>query len=168
MSLVELMVALTIGSISMTALAALTFYTARSFAALTNYVDLDKKSRDALDRMTQMVRQSDGLLDFDSHSVTFSYDNGAQSLTYSYDPNTRELTQTLGTTKRTLLTECDYLKFEVFKRNPMNGSYDQYPASLDTDGAKIIQVSWLCSRTILGKTMNTESVQSAKIVIRKQ
>lgn len=167
MSLVELLMATLISSITLTALASLSFYTARSFAAITNYVDMDKKSRDALDRMTQMIRQTDGLLDYDDTELSFSY-GGDQVLKYVYTPETRELVQWIDNSQRTLLTECDYLKFDVFKRNPVNGSYDQYPATLDTDSAKIVQVTWLCSRKILGKTMNTESVQSAKIVIRKQ
>jgi hypothetical protein len=37
-----------------------------------------------------------------------------------------------------------------------------------TDAAKLVQVTWVCSRSILGKKVNTESVQSAKVVIRKQ
>jgi hypothetical protein len=32
--------------------------------------------------------------------------------------------------------------------------------------AKLVDVSWLCSRKILGRKVNTESVQTAKIVMR--
>ena len=32
--------------------------------------------------------------------------------------------------------------------------------------AKLIDVSWKCSRKIMGEKLNTESVQTAKIVIR--
>ena len=35
-------------------------------------------------------------------------------------------------------------------------------------GAKLIKLNWTCSRTILGQAVNTESVQTAKIVMRKQ
>jgi hypothetical protein len=49
----------------------------------------------------------------------------------------------------------------------MNGSYDQYPtASAST--CKLVQLDWICSRPIIGTQKNTESVQSAKVVIRKQ
>ena len=34
--------------------------------------------------------------------------------------------------------------------------------------AKVIDLSWVCSRSILGQKANTESVQTARIVIRKQ
>ena len=39
---------------------------------------------------------------------------------------------------------------------------------VDRTNCKLIAVSWVCSRTILGSKMNTESVQTAKIIIRKQ
>ena len=66
-----------------------------------------------------------------------------------------------------LLTECDSLSFEIFQRNPIGGTYDQFPASSPAT-AKLINVTWTCSRKILGTAMNTENVQTAKIVIRKQ
>ena len=61
----------------------------------------------------------------------------------------------------------DQLSRDVRQRNPVGGSYDVYPVA--TPGtAKVVDVSWLCSRTIFGRKENTESVQTARIVIRKQ
>ena len=57
--------------------------------------------------------------------------------------------------------------FSLYQRNPINGTYDQYPTA-NPDTCKLVQLSWICSRNILGKKANTESVQSAKVVIRKQ
>mgnify|MGYP001560798617 CR=1 FL=1 len=167
MTLVEVMVAMGISSMALLATASLSFYTARSFAAISNYVDLDKHSRNALDRISQMIRQADGVTDFSAHEISFSYEH-TNTLTFRYSEATKELAQIYKGETRTLLTECDYLNFEIFQRNPINGSYDQYPATLTNNAAKIVQVTWLCSRSILGKMVNTESVQSAKIVIRKQ
>src|SRR5256885_10873198 len=47
MTLVELMVATGVGSVVLAAVMALSLFSARSFAALGNYVDLDIKSRTA-------------------------------------------------------------------------------------------------------------------------
>jgi hypothetical protein len=66
-----------------------------------------------------------------------------------------------------LLTECDNLSFAIFQRNPINGTYNQYPTASPAT-TKLINVTWTCSRKILGNTMNTENVQTAKVVIRKQ
>ncbi|HLP76194.1 MAG TPA: hypothetical protein VK327_04685, partial [Candidatus Paceibacterota bacterium] len=63
-----------------------------------------------------------------------------------------------------LLRQCDYLCFGIFQRNPSN-DFNFYPASSWTS-AKLVNVSWRCSRQIFQKKVNTESVQTARIVIR--
>jgi hypothetical protein len=55
----------------------------------------------------------------------------------------------------------------IYQRNSISNTYDQFPAA-DTNTCKLVQLSWICRRPIIGSTQNTESVQSAKIVIRKQ
>src|SRR6266566_5941681 len=59
MTLVELQIASAISVILFAAVMALAFYTARSFAAFTNYVDLDANSRNTLDVMSTEIRQAD-------------------------------------------------------------------------------------------------------------
>jgi hypothetical protein len=66
-----------------------------------------------------------------------------------------------------LLEQCDYLKFSIFQRNPIGGTYDQYPAATPAT-CKLVQLTWICSRPIVGSGKNTECVQSAKVVIRKE
>jgi Tfp pilus assembly protein PilW len=161
----EMMVAVAVGSIILSALASLTFYTSRSFAALSNYVDLDQASRNTLDHMSQEIRQSDRLTAFSSNSMSLLY-NG-ETLTYTYDSSAKTLTRTLGSENRVLLTGCESLTFAIFQRNPVAGTYDQYPTA-STATAKLVQLNWTCVRKILGQNVNSESVQSAKIVLRKQ
>ncbi len=48
-----------------------------------------------------------------------------------------------------------------------------YPATnssgvYDPSICKLINMSWKCSRTILGSKMNTESVQTAQVVLRNK
>ncbi len=62
MTLVELMIATGLGTVVLSAVMALTIFSARSFAAVTNYVDLDVKSRAAADRMSQEIRQATNVL----------------------------------------------------------------------------------------------------------
>ena len=47
----------------------------------------------------------------------------------------------------------------------VSNSFDCY-APATVANAKLVQVTWNCSRQILGNKANTESVQSAKIAIR--
>lgn len=175
MTLVELLVASGLASLILIAVLALTLYSARSFAALTNYVDLDNFSRSALDRMTMEIRQADRLVAGDSRFMRFQFTNPTNAamtflVTYAYSADTRTLWRIDSTSRSALLEECDFLEFSFFRRNPIDGTYDQYPAFNPTNPApcKLVQLNWICSRQILGEALNTESVQSAKIVIRKQ
>jgi len=165
LSLVEVMVSTVIGSLLIAMIMSLTSYTSRSFAAISNYVDLDHQSRKALDRLTLMIRESDGVTAFTTNSVSLSYHS--TSLAYTYNPTAQTLTENANGTTSTILKGCTSFSFALFQRNTEDGTYDQYPAAIDSSETKIIQVSWVCSRTLLGSLINTESIQSAKIVIRK-
>ena len=68
---------------------------------------------------------------------------------------------------KTLLTNCEDLRFQLGKRNTQPGTLDQFPAA-EANEAKVVDVSWKCYREILGVKANTEAVQTAKIVIRRQ
>lgn len=160
------MVSIAIGSIILAGVASMVSYTGRSFAAMVNYVDLDRKSRNALDVMTRDIRQTSQLSAYATNRLDF-IDSDAGTLSYIYDPSARTLTKSKGGTNTVLLTECDALLFNIFQRNPVAGTYDQYPTATVTN-AKLVQVTWTCSRQIMASRVNTESVQTAKIVIRKQ
>ena len=165
-TLPELLVSIGIGSIVLGGVASMVSYTGRSFASMINYVDLDRKSRNALDVMTREIRQTTQLNAFATNRLDFmDWDSG--TLSYVYDSAGRTLTKTKGGTNTVLLTECDVLTFAVYQRNPVAGTYDQYPTATATN-TKLVQVTWTCSRQILASKVNTESVQTAKIVIRKQ
>ena len=165
LTLTEVMIAISVGAIVGVAVGLLVFFTARSFVALSNYVDLDQKSRNALDRMSREIRQADRVLAFSTNSVSLLYNGG--TLAFTFDPGNRTLSRAYNGQTEVLLPECDQLNFSVFQRNPVVGTYDQYPTASATT-AKLVQFNWTCSRTILGQRVNTESMQSAKIVIRKQ
>src|SRR6266508_255900 len=61
MTLVEMMVAVAVGSLILAVLATASMTSALWFAALANYVDMDANSRDALDQMTLNIRQAGAL-----------------------------------------------------------------------------------------------------------
>lgn len=165
-TLVEVMIAAGISSLLMLVLASFTSFGAHSCAALANYSDLETQSRLALDRMTQQIRQARGLISFSSTNLVLKAADGT-ALEFTYDPVKKTLSRVQGGTSTVLLQGCDYFNFNLFQRNPVQGTYDAYPMA--TPGTcKLIQLTWVCSRTLLGARINTESVQSAKIVIRKR
>ena len=100
-----------------------------------------------------------------SKTLTFQ-DSDGLPLSFSYNASTRMLIRTKNSINKVLLTECDVLDFGLYHRNPIGGTYDQFPAATVAT-CKLIQVSWTCSRQVFGAKKNTESVQTAKIVIRK-
>lgn len=163
LTVLELLITSGIASVVFAATASFWIFSARSFVALGNYSDLDKASRNALDTLSKEIRQARSLTTFSSTSLTFQ-DYDSTPLTYTYSPSAHTLTRTKNGSSKVLLGQCDYLNFDISQRNPSN-SFTFYPAT-NASLAKLIDVSWKCSRTILGAKINTESVQTAKIVIR--
>ena len=167
MTLVEVMIATSIGTLILAAAGSLMVYNARSLAALTNYADLDRYSRSAVDKLSQDIRQSTDLISFTSTELQFNSSRGRSNITYTYSPDSRTLVRRQGRNREILLQECDSLTFTVYGRNNVSNSWDQFVVT-NAAGAKLIKLNWTCSRTILGQAVNTESVQTAKIVMRKQ
>ena len=172
-TLVEMSMSLAVSGVILTVLLSFTVYAAKSFAAMENYIDLEQKSQRALDSMTQNIRQTQALTAYGTrqlngqsvtNSLTFLDEDGT-SLNYNFTDNVLLQTKSGDTTM--LLTNVDYLTFQIYQRNTVANTYNQFPAG-SVAQCKLISVSWICSRTILGSKMNTESVQTAKIVIRKQ
>src|SRR5258705_5214026 len=102
-TLVELMVMSALALVVLAAVLSFLAFSNRSFAALTNYLDLDQKTQMALDKMSREIRQVNKLTAYSSTNLTFEdYDSG--TLSYIYDPNQQQLTRVKGSTSETLLT----------------------------------------------------------------
>lgn len=165
-TLAELLLGVGVTAIVLLALVSFSIYSGKSLMGVWNYVDLDQRSQTAIDTMTREVRETTGLLEFTGNRLVFSDSDGG-TLTYEYFPRRRTLERLKGTNTTVLLTECDELAFAIFQRNPSNAVYDYFPTATATN-CKLINVSWVCTRTILGSAINSESVQTAKVVIRKK
>ena len=173
-TLPEVSVAIAVSGIILTALLTFTSYAARSFAGMENYVDLEQKSQNALDVMTSEIRQTLCLTNFGTrtlasgqtvtNSLTFLDSDGTE-LNYIYTNDV--LIRSKGSVRTMLLTNVDYLTFQLYQRNPKSNQWAQFDAG-DIATCKLISLSWICSRTLLGTRLNTESVQTAKIIIRKE
>jgi prepilin-type N-terminal cleavage/methylation domain-containing protein len=176
-SLMELLIAVSLSSVLLIAILSVTVFTARSYAAMVNYVDLDSFSRSALDSMTSEIREADCLLDGTATSMRFQFSNATNAQTwtvdYVYNPDARTLTRIQeGLAPKLMLSECNFLELNYFKRNPSTNNFDLFstatPPVINPQECKAIQLSWVCSRDIMQRPVNTESVQSARVVIRKK
>lgn len=171
-TLVEVMMAIAVSGVILTALVSFTVYAAKSFAGMHNYVDLEQKSQMALDTLTRDIRQIEYLTNYTTRTVNGQLvTNGLYFINASNQPLNFVYTNKLlikeenGVTT-TLLNNVDYLSFLIFQRNPIGYTDSQFRTT-NAINCKLVSVSWICSRTILGARQNTESVQTAKIVIRK-
>lgn len=179
MTLTELMVASAIGSIVLAATATLWIFGARSFVALGNYSDLDSKSRFALDRMTRDIRQTTRVVSFQNTGnnrwLSFTNELAAAGLRYTWTADSRTLIcEKTGQPTEVYLTECDRWDFSLFQRTPQKNQTNTFFLATNAFGVydpslcKLINMSWKCSRTILGQKANTESVQTAQVVLRNK
>jgi Tfp pilus assembly protein PilW len=163
MTLPEMMVAMTLGCLVLSVIAILFLFSARSFSAMGNYVNMDSNSRNALDRMSLELRQAGGLTEFTPSHLKFARGGTTNSFViYDWNPTTRRLTEwKSGYTKtNALLTECDQFAFSL-----CNAAFQP---TTDLSKSKGLNVNWKCSRTILGKKSNTEDMQQALIVLRNR
>jgi hypothetical protein len=180
LTLVELMMAIAVGSLVLVAVANLSLFGARSLAALVNYADLDSKSRYAADVIGRELRQATMVTAFNTNlpvkSMTLTNADQGATLKLTYDSNARTLAlEKTGKPKLVALTECDRWDFSLYNRVPYGYPTNLlfYPATngagtVDPKLCKLIDMSWKCTRTILAKKVNSESVQTAKIVLRNK
>src|SRR5262249_32031954 len=98
------------------------------------------------------------------------------NVTYAFDSGSRQFTRNDGTTTKVLLTNCDLLNFQLYVRPPVSNSFDNYPISTNTinsanwqQDVKVVELTWRTAMNICPTAqINSEEVQTAKVVIRKQ
>src|SRR5687767_4104510 len=163
MTLAEALISMCVVMLILLALVAFSMFSTRSFATMYNYVDLDDDNRIAMDTLTRDVRQCKRVIDCTASRLVLEDQNGL-TLGYIYDPDNRTLSRTNIAANKVLLKECDRILFKIGQRNTVEGGYDVYAAATPAT-AKVVNVSWCCSRTMFGRRANTESVQTARIVI---
>lgn len=170
---VEMLVALGVSGLVVTVVVAFMVYNSRSFAALTNWIDMNQSTRRTVDLMTKEIRQALQVVDFAPNAVTLINVDGT-ALNYSYDPVARTLTRCQYRTNSTeagitnlLLSQVDGLNFAMMQRNLIEGTYDNY-GTTNVSECKLLSVSWRCSRAILGVPVNLGGEQEFRCVIRKQ
>ncbi|HEX7653028.1 MAG TPA: prepilin-type N-terminal cleavage/methylation domain-containing protein [Verrucomicrobiae bacterium] len=159
-------VVITLGISTMFVLWVLTFTTItfqQGVFSIGNYTDLNGKSRGMLDNLSRDIRNSASLISYATNALTFSNLNGTV-FSYRWD-GSNCVTRAYNGVTTTLLTNCDYLSFGIYLRVPTN-NFSFYSATGAVGLTKLVDVSWRCSRSYLGSKLNTESVQTARVVIR--
>lgn len=177
-TLVEMMFAAAIFSLAGGAMATAYVFSLRSFQALSNYSTLDQQNREAMDRLSREIRQAHSVIsppNGQSSALTLvagvSQTGTQTNVTYSFNNTTKQLIRTLKVNSATLntsviLNDCSLIDFHLGMRPP-NTNYGYYPTT-DVNLAKMVDLTWKTSRALPGGLANTENIQTARIVIRKQ
>jgi hypothetical protein len=164
MTLLEMMVVVFIASFFIIGVLDFTIITFnQGIFATSNYADLNAKSRRTLDYLSRDIRDAKGLVSFATNSITLTNLDGTQ-FSYTWD-GSNAVIRTYGGVTSLMMTNCDYLNFNIYQRNPTN-NFTFVSTTASPGQTKLIDVSWRCSRKYLGQKVNTESVQTARIVIR--
>lgn len=163
MSLIEILVSVFLSTILFAALSMLWVNGARSVLAMTNYTELDRASKYALDIMSRDIRQAKAMTSYSANSIAMTNTTGT-AYSYTYNSGAKTLTRTFGGVNKVLLTGCDRLAFTIYQRTPTNNF--TFTKTTVLNEAKLVDVNWKCSRQLMGQLANTESIQTAKIVMR--
>jgi prepilin-type N-terminal cleavage/methylation domain-containing protein len=161
-TLIEVLIASAMSLVLATILAIFFFFSLRSFAAMTNYADMNTRSQMALDKMSKDIRQARSLTAYSTNSLTF-LDVDNNPLQYVFTNGV--LNRISGGVTVTYLINCDSLQFWIYQHTPVENTFNCYlPA--DPASARIIQMTWHCSRKIMGTKSTTETVESATLSLR--
>ena len=171
-----MMLGVAVFSIAAAALATIFLFSVRGFAAMANYAVLDQYNRQAMDQLTYEIRQAQQVVSYTSNatSCTLGILNGTGlSVNYIFDGSKQQVRRTASDgSSKVLLTNCNLLTFGLYMRPPTNGTFDVYPVDLSTNWqqmVKVVQLSWKTAMSICPTPIvNSEDIQTARIVIRKQ
>lgn len=178
LTLIEMVVAVGIGSIVLAIVGLLTVHALRSFAAMGNYASLDARNRHALDKITRDVRQATQVRscyrDADTRWIKFATPDPAVTIKYTWFAGDRTLICERDGQEDVYLTECDEWDFALYQRTAQPDLTNVFFPATNSSGAwdpgscKLVDLNWKCSHTLLGKKWNTESVQTARMVLRNK
>jgi prepilin-type N-terminal cleavage/methylation domain-containing protein len=171
-TLLEMMIAVSIFTVVGAAVGTAYIFSLRSFQALSNYSILDQQNRGAMDKLTREVRQAWYISAKGPNSLTL-VDGNLNNITYYFNPITQQLTRNFNGTSEVLLDDCSLINFTMATRVPNTNVNDQnYYTDIykteDVNQAKVINLSWKTRRELPGGVGQSENIQTARIVIRKQ
>ncbi len=173
MTLVETLVATVVASLLLLVVGVLSVYGLRSFSAMGNCTELDAQSRQALDQISQDMRQATQVLSCGTNAfgATLVVSNGLRGMTirYEWDADARTLScEKSDQGEVVYLTQCDAWQVEMYRRTPQPGTTMTFVRTPNPAECKLVAMTWKCSRPIMGRAWNTETVQTAQIVLRNK
>jgi Tfp pilus assembly protein PilW len=172
-TLVEMMIVVALCTLMLASIAAVSIFMARTLDATANYAELDRQSRIALDKLSSDIRQCGGLTNFSATGLWFTNQNGSM-LAYTWDTAAQTLNYTneADASGGVLLKGCTYWKTAEFTHDPAPNTTMTFLSLPSTNVfaqaalTKVIVIDWVCKKTNYLTLTDSESVQTAKIVLR--
>jgi hypothetical protein len=165
------MVATAVGLVLISFVLVLTIYGQRSFQVMSNYSDLDAKSRQAIMLLSKEIRQATHVTQARTNSsgklltLTNTVEHSGFNLAWDAGARTVTIEQMPGITN-VLLTGCDEWNYTLYNDAPrIIGGKVVFSQSTSPAACKLIEMSWTCSRTIAGKS-SLPSVESVSFALR--
>lgn len=175
MTLLELLVAMGLGTLVLSVVLVLTVFAARTFIALGNYSNLDQQSRLGADNMTREMRQATAVVAWqqtaNARSLTLTNATQGYVVRYWWDSTSRNLMMRKSNegADQLVLSGCERWDFALWQRTPQPNLTNVFYPALTPLQCKLVDMTWKCSRAVVSTTLlNTETVQTAQIVLRNQ
>ena len=161
-TVVELMLAITIGGIVLAGAATSVNMWARSSMAVGNYADMSGSCRRALDIFATDVRMANGVTVSTASTFTFSaFDSGTSSVIVSYvfDDTSDTLTRTYDGVSRVILENVENFAL----------TYSDLTLSTTTNplSVKVVQIKAILQKKVLNLS-NTDEIISARFMLRNR
>ena len=169
-TLVEFMVAASLGFLLLANMVSLYSYTTTSFASLTSYTDLNKKSRYADDVISRDVRSAISVDDTTTSNKLVLNTMPGNQVAYLYDAGAGTLIRSNNLEVRQLLTNIESLTFSLYQRptnSAMAMTYESLPAA-SPGSTKLVGFTWKCSKRIVTSHSDSQDNLAAIVELRNQ
>lgn len=181
-TLPETLMAVFIILILMGFFAVLYINTNECFFAVSSYRLLDSNSCRALDLLSKEIRGASAVTGSTATSVDFAngantfrviYDSTGQTLVLKDLPGSSQIYTDTGNSTITNLTGCVSWTNVMFTGVPImatSGATNAFTFNTTTTPSlcKVVQMSWKCQQTYIGRAIITESIKTAQIVLRNK
>jgi prepilin-type N-terminal cleavage/methylation domain-containing protein len=168
-TLAEMLVAVAIGFVVIAGAVSFYSFAVASFAAMSNFTDMNQKERYATDIISRDIRSSTAVSSATSSQLVLT-GNDAVNIIYNYDVANGTLTRVRSNTSQVLLTGIvnNSLSWTMYQRAAPGANYDVFPVAATPAAAKLISMHWNCWRQVSGTETNSHAITMAKIELRNQ
>jgi prepilin-type N-terminal cleavage/methylation domain-containing protein len=168
-TLAEILVAVAIGSVVIAGAVSFYSFAVASFAAMSNFTDMNEKERHATDIISRDIRSSIAVSNATSSQLILNANDGV-NVVYNYDAINGTLTRVRNSASQVLLTGIvtNSLSWTMYQRAASGAGYDAFPVTATPSAAKLVSMRWNCWRRVSGTETNSHAITTAKIELRNQ